>query len=193
MWTGARAGVLRNTSDLDGSGRRCEYRLAISDKSSETEAAAAAVETTGDDILRDFFLGFVRLHVLYHAGHEPVCGVDLMAELRHHGYGLTPGTLYPLLHRLERAGHLQCEGRRVGARWRKYYRLTDQGARVLADARRRLPALVGEVLMDAGPVVGADGGHTAGGAVREARGQAMHGGDIARAPAGPGRSAPGAP
>jgi len=97
-------------------------------------------------VLREFFLGFVRLHVLYHAGHAPVCGVDLMAEMGRHGYRLTPGTLYPLLHRLERAGFLAHEDRNVNGRRRRYYRRTDRGAAVLAEAARRLPELVGEVL-----------------------------------------------
>lgn len=99
-----------------------------------------------DDILREFFLGFIRIHVLYHASLEPVCGVDLMTELRRHGYELTPGTLYPLLHRLERGGYLLREDRQVNGRWRKYYTLTGQGEPILAEARRRLPELVGEVL-----------------------------------------------
>lgn len=102
-----------------------------------------------EDILREFFLGFVRIHILYHAGIEPVCGVDLMAELRHHGYELTPGTLYPLLHRLERGGYLRRQDRQVNGRWRKYYSLTEQGLPILEEARRRLPELVGEVLAGA--------------------------------------------
>ncbi len=99
-------------------------------------------------VLRDFFLGFVRLHVLYHAGHEAVCGADLTAELARHGYQLSPGTLYPLLHRLALAGYLDSEVRVEAGRQRKYYRLTPQGAEVLADARRLIPELVGEVLND---------------------------------------------
>ncbi len=100
-----------------------------------------------DDILRDFFLGFVRIHILHHAGAAPVCGVDLMAELRRHGYVLTPGTLYPLLHRLAAGGYLHPQDRRVAGRRRKYYSLTEDGVRILEEARRRLPELVGEVLM----------------------------------------------
>jgi DNA-binding PadR family transcriptional regulator len=115
-----------------------------------------------DVVLREFFLGFVRLHVLYHAGHAPVCGVGLMAEMAHHGYRLTPGTLYPLLHRLERAGFLTHQDRNVGGRRRRYYSRTERGAAVLAEAARRLPELVGEVL--GGARAGSVGEHPATGA-----------------------------
>ena len=54
---------------------------------------------------RLFFAGFVRLHVLYHAAQEPICGVEVVAELARHGYRLSPGTVYPVLHELERAGY----------------------------------------------------------------------------------------
>jgi DNA-binding PadR family transcriptional regulator len=107
-----------------------------------------------NDLFRDFFLGFVRLHILFHAGHEPVCGVDLMAEMDRHGYRIGAGTLYPLLHRLERAGLLRCEVRVVAGRQRKYYRSTPAGAAVLAEARIRLRELVGEVVEDQGPPIG---------------------------------------
>lgn len=33
-------------------------------------------------------------------------GLALIAELRRHGYELSPGTLYPVLHQLEGAGYL---------------------------------------------------------------------------------------
>ncbi len=111
-----------------------------------------------NDLFRDFFLGFVRLHVLFHAGHEPVCGVDLMAEMGRHGYHIGPGTLYPLLHRLERAGLLSCQVSVVAGRQRKYYRLTPAGAAVLAEARVRLRELVGEVVDGEGPDIGGLGG-----------------------------------
>ena len=64
-----------------------------------------------NDLIRHFFGGFVRLHILYHAAKEPICGVDMIAELRRHGYHLSPGTLYPILHTLE-AGKYVCVRRR---------------------------------------------------------------------------------
>jgi PadR family transcriptional regulator PadR len=107
-----------------------------------------------NDLFRDFFLGFVRLHVLFHASHEPVCGVDLMAEMGRHGYRIGAGTLYPILHRLERSGLLSCEVRVVAGRQRKYYRLTAAGGSVLAEARERLHELVGEVMEGQSPAIG---------------------------------------
>ena len=107
-----------------------------------------------NDLFRDFFLGFVRLHILFHAGQEPVCGVDLMAEMGRHGYRVSAGTLYPLLHRLTAAGLVTCESRVVAGRQRKYYRLTPAGAAVLVEARARLRELVGEVVDGQGPAIG---------------------------------------
>ncbi len=97
-------------------------------------------------MLRDFFLGFVKIHILHHAGEEPVYGLALIAELRRHGYELSPGTLYPVLHQLERAGHLRRLDRVVQGKVRKYYVLTRRGGQALRDARAKIAELVGEVL-----------------------------------------------
>jgi DNA-binding PadR family transcriptional regulator len=104
-----------------------------------------------DIMLRDFFLGFVRIHILYHAGHGPVFGLSLMQELRRHGYEVSPGTLYPMLHRLEGAGYLSREERVVGGKVRKYYAITEAGRAALAEARARIRELTSEVLGDEGP------------------------------------------
>ena len=58
-----------------------------------------------DDLLRHFFGGFVRLHILFHAEKEAICGVEMIEELERQGYKLSPGTLYPILHHLEDAGY----------------------------------------------------------------------------------------
>ena len=101
-------------------------------------------------MLRDFFLGFVKVHVLHHAAQEPVYGLALLAELRRHGYELGPGTLYPLLHGLEAAGYLAREDRVVGGKVRKYYAITDAGRLALAEARVKIAELVDEVLENRG-------------------------------------------
>ncbi|HLF07903.1 MAG TPA: PadR family transcriptional regulator [Dehalococcoidia bacterium] len=103
-------------------------------------------------MLREFFLGFIGIHILYHAGKEPVYGIGLMNELRRHGYNLSPGTLYPLLRRMEEAGYLRREQRVVEGRARKYYTATAEGRRVLAEARARIEELVEEVLAEASPI-----------------------------------------
>src|SRR5215475_10039386 len=79
------------------------------------------------DMLRNFFLGFIKIHILHHAGESPVYGLALIAELRRHGYELSPGTLYPLLHQLEEAGYLDRLDRVVNGKVRKYYALTRRG------------------------------------------------------------------
>jgi PadR family transcriptional regulator len=99
-----------------------------------------------DDMLRQFFLGFIKLHILHHAGEEPVYGLALIAELRRHGYELSPGTLYPVLHQLEKAGYLRRLNRVVNGKVRKYHVLTRLGGRMLSDARAKVAELVGEVL-----------------------------------------------
>lgn len=99
-------------------------------------------------MLRDFFLGFVKIHILHHAAEEPVYGLALIEELRRHGYALSPGTLYPVLHDLQEAGYLEREDRVVGGKVRKYYTITDPGREALAEARLKIAELVGEVLDD---------------------------------------------
>jgi len=97
-------------------------------------------------MLREFFLGFIKIHILHHAGEEPVYGLALIGELRRHGYELSPGTLYPVLHQLETAGYLRRLNRVVSGKVRKYYVLTRRGGQALSDARRKIGELVGEVL-----------------------------------------------
>lgn len=97
-------------------------------------------------MLRDFFLGFVRIHILHHAAEEPVYGLWLIEELKRHGYELSPGTLYPILHSLEDSGYLVVEERLVVGKVRKYYSITDDGRDMLARARRQIRELTGEVL-----------------------------------------------
>jgi PadR family transcriptional regulator PadR len=96
-------------------------------------------------LFRDLLLGFVRIHILYHASQEPIFGVGITAELERHGYRLSPGTLYPLLHNLEAAGFMAREDQIVGGKIRKYYRITPLGQRALEEARAKVVDLVDEV------------------------------------------------
>jgi DNA-binding PadR family transcriptional regulator len=105
----------------------------------------------GDVLTRLLLGGFVRLHVLYHAAREPVFGVELMAELRRHGYRLGAGTLYPLLHQLEEVGYLSCSSEVVAGKRRKYYRATPEGAAALESAKEKLRELVAELGHDRTP------------------------------------------
>ena len=96
-------------------------------------------------------MGFVKIHILYHAVHEPVYGVALIQELERHGYEMSPGTLYPILHNLERAGYLVSEERVVRGKVRKYYTITEKGKQTLAELRPKIVELVNEVLEERGP------------------------------------------
>lgn len=98
------------------------------------------------DIFRDTFLGFVRVHVLYHASKGRIFGLEMIEELREHGYQMSPGTLYPILHGMEKAGYLGVEQEVVSGKVRKYYRITGSGRGVLEELRARIRELTHEVL-----------------------------------------------
>ncbi len=108
-------------------------------------------------MFREFFLGFVKIHVLHHVAHEPMYGVEFIEELARHGYELSPGTLYPLLHSLEAAAYVERDERVVDGKVRKYYRITPLGEEALTEARRKIRELVGEVL-EVGPPAASCGG-----------------------------------
>jgi PadR family transcriptional regulator, regulatory protein PadR len=97
-------------------------------------------------MIRDFFLGFIKIHILHHAAEEPVYGLGLIHELRRHRYAMSPGTLYPVLHGLTIAGYLARRDRVVGGKIRKYYAITPRGRRALDAARLQILELVREVV-----------------------------------------------
>jgi DNA-binding PadR family transcriptional regulator len=99
------------------------------------------------DVLREFRRGAVRLHVLHHAAAGEVTGVWLSEELAHHGYRISPGTLYPLLHALEADGLLRSRHLTENGRVLRYYRATRAGRATLAAARSALAELAGELLV----------------------------------------------
>ncbi len=98
-----------------------------------------------DPLLHDLYLGFIRIHILYHAGKERVYGTALMEELAHHGYQVGPGTLYPMLHALEEKGLLVSETEVVGGKRRRYYFITAAGADALENARAHTLELIREI------------------------------------------------
>ena len=95
---------------------------------------------------RDLYSGLIRLHILYHAAREPIYGLGIISELERHGYKLSPGTLYPLLHGLEGKGYLKSKEVRAGSRGRRVYRVTPRGRKALADAREKVRELFGELM-----------------------------------------------
>lgn len=98
-----------------------------------------------DKILRKFFLGFIQIHILHHAKKEPFYGVWMIEELREHGYDMSPGTIYPLLHSMESSGLLEKEERTVEGKIRKYYKITELGDEVLREARKKAYELFKEI------------------------------------------------
>ncbi|GAA1580509.1 PadR family transcriptional regulator [Kribbella sancticallisti] len=98
--------------------------------------------------MREFQRGAVRLHILHHAAEGEVHGAWMTEELAGHGYQISPGTLYPTLHRLEADGLLVSEQRIVDGRMRRVYRATKAGRKALAEDRRALAELAREVLGD---------------------------------------------
>jgi DNA-binding PadR family transcriptional regulator len=97
-------------------------------------------------IEKELFKGFIRIHILHHASEEKVFGQALKFELERHGYTLSYGTLYPLLHRMERENLLTSERSTVAGKVRKYYRITEEGRSMLAKAKEYIHELVDEVL-----------------------------------------------
>jgi DNA-binding PadR family transcriptional regulator len=108
---------------------------------------AAAVRHAGREIL----LSFWKVHILHHASEHPVVGQWMLDELREHGYHVSPGTLYPVLRRMEARGWLRSRrDSRGGLRGRREYELTADGRDVLALIRRFLKELTAEVVAPRG-------------------------------------------
>ena len=95
----------------------------------------------------DFFSGdFIKLHVLHHASEHPIYGLWLIEELAEHGYRVSPGTLYPLLHSLEESQLLKSYNELHEGKIRRYYKLTSNGRRQLKKAKVQLIELMREIL-----------------------------------------------
>ena len=100
---------------------------------------------------REILLAFWKAHILHHAGESPIHGQWILLELRRHGYELSPGTLYPLLNRMERLGWLKGKSDpNGGARARKDYQLTVEGRKVLKLLREQIKELHREVVLGKG-------------------------------------------
>ena len=90
----------------------------------------------------------MRLHILHHAASGKVFGQGLMDELQHHGYRLSPGTLYPILHALERGGYLRSTLKQVAGKRRRIYVATGAGKNALVASRQKVLTLFHEILGD---------------------------------------------
>ncbi len=94
----------------------------------------------------DLYSGLIRLHILYHACKEPIFGLQMIEELARHGYRLSAGTAYPLLHGLERKGYLRSFKKRSGKHSRRIYKATPAGRKALAAAKDKVRELFGELI-----------------------------------------------
>lgn len=99
-----------------------------------------------NNLTRDLFHGFIRVHILFHAVKEPVYGVELMEELGRHGYKVGPGTIYPMLHTMEQKGLLVSKKSIIKGKTRKYYRITPAGQSALKEAKRQAIELNEEIM-----------------------------------------------
>ena len=98
------------------------------------------------NLLREIFLSFIRVHILYHASKERIFGLEMIKELAEHGYDVSPGTLYPIFHGMEKAGYLDSEREVVSGKVRKYYRITPNGHEILIQMQNKISELSNEIL-----------------------------------------------
>lgn len=94
---------------------------------------------------RWFYSGLIRLHILHHAVEGPIFGFGIIEKLGRHGYRVSPGALYPLLHSMERMGYLRSSDERSGKWSRRVYRATPLGRRMLQDAKQEVHELFAEL------------------------------------------------
>jgi len=94
---------------------------------------------------REFYTGFIRLHILHHAAEEPIFGLWIIEELARHGYKLSPGTIYPLLHSMEKKGYLKSHCEVSSGRNRRFYQITSAGQKALDEAKGKVRELFGEL------------------------------------------------
>lgn len=93
------------------------------------------------DLERKLFLSFVRLHILYHAVEKEVYGLEIITGLEKHSYKISPGTLYPILHNMEKIGYLKSKKELVNGKIRRYYKATTRGKSLLDRAKEKVKEL----------------------------------------------------
>lgn len=106
-----------------------------------------------DEVSRQLKKGVLDILLLKLLERQTLYGYELMSLLDRESKGyfsLKEGTLYPVLYRLEDAGHIQSswekEQTRRGAQ-RKYYAITDQGREYLDIAKRELTQFVRSITL----------------------------------------------
>ena len=99
-------------------------------------------------IKRKLFLGFIRIHILYHASKELIYGKEIKEELRRHVYEISFGTLYPILHSLEKSGYLKKFDEIVNGKIRNYYKITKEGLEIYNESKLKVKELFDEIFED---------------------------------------------
>ena len=94
-----------------------------------------------EKILRRLFLGFIQIHILRHANREPFFGAWLIEHLKDHGYKISPGTVYPILHKMEGDGLIEKEIKVAEGRQRKLYSITPLGKEILDESTEKIREL----------------------------------------------------
>ena len=95
---------------------------------------------------QDLYSGLIRLHVLHHACEGEIYGLDMIEELERHGYTVSPGTMYPILHALEKKGYLRSSMFRSGRISRRVYKGTPAGRKALREAKQKVRELFRELI-----------------------------------------------
>ena len=98
-----------------------------------------------EKVLKKFMQGFLQFHILYHAKAEPFYGTWMIAELKEHGYEVSPGTIYPVLHGMEESGLLSRSNQINDGKIRKYYDITELGMTVLYSVKDKIKEFIDEM------------------------------------------------
>ena len=100
---------------------------------------------TENKLFRDFFLGFIKIHILHHAAKEKIYAQEFQNELARHGYKISFGTLYPIFHKLHNEKYLKIQNENVNGKIRKYYSITAKGLNTLETAKQKCKELFNEI------------------------------------------------
>lgn len=101
-----------------------------------------------DIMIKNLYNGFVRIHILYHAVKEQICGIEIIKELQRHGYTVSPGTIYPILHKMNQDSLLNDHTETINGKRRIYYKATVKGKNILEQAQEKIKELYKEVILD---------------------------------------------
>jgi PadR family transcriptional regulator, regulatory protein PadR len=118
---------------------------------------AMDIQETIQSLTQELRRGTLVLSVLSQLS-EPQYGYSLVSILEEKGLSIDPGTLYPLMRRLEKQELLVSSWDTNEARPRKYYQLSETGKQVYGHLRQEWANLAEGVnrLMDGGEGNGAD-------------------------------------